>query len=381
MPPTGSLPPREDATVLLEQAQALLEEPLVQVVLQAVGGFVLVLNESRQILALNQEVLLGLGVHDSEPLLGLRPGDALGCLQALEAPEGCHTSPGCTSCGAYLALLQADRSGVASTGECFLLRRRAHRVEPAEFKVRATPLVVGGHRVFVVVLQDISAQRDKAGLERLFYHDLQNTVQALQGWCELLQQPAVPPERVGRHLLALSHRLNQEVAHQRMLVHAEQGSLQVQPAVVAMEPFLAELSSYFEAHPIAQGRHLHRVPSPVEALNVDPTLLMRVLVNMVKNAMEAVGPGAQVDVAMVVEDGCPVFRVTNPGRLSPEVALGLFRRTFSTKGNRGRGYGTYSMKLLGETYLGGKVGFRQDEQCGVVEFYIELPQSTLVFTK
>lgn len=381
MPPEIVLPHREDPTVLLEQAQALLDEPLVQVVLQAVGGFVLVLNASRQILALNQDVLLGLGIHDSEPLLGLRPGDALGCLQALEAPGGCHTSPGCPSCGAYLTLLQADRNGAPASGECFLLRRHLLRWEPAEFKVRVTPLVVGGHRVFVVVLQDISAQRDKASLERLFYHDLQNTVQALQGWCELLQQPTVPLEKVGRHLLALSHRLNQEVSHQRMLAHAAQGTLQVQPAVVAMVDFFLELSSYFEGHPVSQGRNLRLAPSPVGALHVDATLLMRVLVNMVKNALEAVGPGTPVDLCLEVVDGRPLFRVSNPGTLAPDVAQGLFRRTFSTKGNRGRGYGTYSMKLLGETYLGGTVGFREDPTLGNVEFYIELPESALVFTK
>ena len=33
----------------------------------------------------------------------------------------------------------------------------------------------------------------------------------------------------------------------------------------------------------------------------------------------------------------------------------IFQRSFSTKAERGRGLGTYSMKLLGEGYLHGRV--------------------------
>ncbi|MDX9871242.1 MAG: ATP-binding protein [Clostridia bacterium] len=39
-----------------------------------------------------------------------------------------------------------------------------------------------------------------------------------------------------------------------------------------------------------------------------------------------------------------------------EAQLQLFKRSYSSKGS-GRGLGTYSMKLLGERYLGGYVHF------------------------
>lgn len=42
----------------------------------------------------------------------------------------------------------------------------------------------------------------------------------------------------------------------------------------------------------------------------------------------------------------------------PKLLLRIFQRSFSTKGAKGRGLGTYSMKLFGETYLGGQVSFR-----------------------
>jgi signal transduction histidine kinase len=54
-----------------------------------------------------------------------------------------------------------------------------------------------------------------------------------------------------------------------------------------------------------------------------------------------------------------------------EVQMQIFQRSFSTKG-KGRGIGTYSIKLLTETYLGGKVSFRSEERHGTT-FRIDLP--------
>ncbi len=367
-----ALTPKSPAASVPLEAEALLANPVIQVVLQAVGGFVMVLNASRQILAMNPELLRALGIHDSEPILGLRPGDALGCLHALSAEGGCHTTESCRSCGAFLALLQADRSGTAAVGECTLLRQRAHRIEPAAFRVRATPLTVGGQAIHVLVLQDISAAQARASLERLFYHDLQNTVQALQGWCELLEQPKADPERVGHHLVQLTERLGLEIASQRMLAHAEEGTLHVRTGQVDVQGLLGDLVTYFQGHAIAAGRTLEVEPPGVAVVQTDPALLLRILVNMVKNALEAIPAGERVRVRVVGEGDRVAFRVVNPGRLAPEVAQGLFRRTFSTKGTPGRGYGTYSMKLLGETYLGGHVGFLERPEVGEVEFYLTI---------
>jgi sensor histidine kinase regulating citrate/malate metabolism len=51
----------------------------------------------------------------------------------------------------------------------------------------------------------------------------------------------------------------------------------------------------------------------------------------------------------------------------------LFKRSFSTKG-LDRGLGTYSMKILGERYLKGKVYFTTSEEDGT-SFFFDLPLS------
>ena len=65
------------------------------------------------------------------------------------------------------------------------------------------------------------------------------------------------------------------------------------------------------------------------------------------------------------------FWVHNQGHMPRKVQLQVFQRSFSTKG-AGRGIGTYSVKLLTERYLGGRVTFTSEPQAGTT-FRIRLP--------
>ena len=70
-----------------------------------------------------------------------------------------------------------------------------------------------------------------------------------------------------------------------------------------------------------------------------------------------------------------VFAVHNTEVMPEEVQLQVFQRSFSTKGQPGRGIGTYSMKLLGERYLGGKVSFTSQPSEGTT-FRLAIPKKT-----
>jgi sensor histidine kinase regulating citrate/malate metabolism len=66
--------------------------------------------------------------------------------------------------------------------------------------------------------------------------------------------------------------------------------------------------------------------------------------------------------------------VKNPGAISDDVVSRIFERSFSTKIEPGHGVGTYSMRLLGEQYLGGAVSFSTSAADGIV-FRLVLPPS------
>ena len=97
---------------------------------------------------------------------------------------------------------------------------------------------------------------------------------------------------------------------------------------------------------------------------------------MIKNAIEATPRGNQVIVSCEDVGRQVAFHVTNPTVMPEEVRLQIFQRSFSTKGQAGRGIGTYSIKLFGETYLGGQVSFTSQEPDGTT-FSIVLPKVRL----
>jgi signal transduction histidine kinase len=103
----------------------------------------------------------------------------------------------------------------------------------------------------------------------------------------------------------------------------------------------------------------------------DPILLKRVLTNMVKNAIEASAEGHSVTIGSQLIDSKVNFWVKNENVIPDNVQLQIFQRSFSTKGIS-RGLGTYSMKLIGEKYLKGKVSFQSNEKTKTI-FTIDLP--------
>lgn len=358
---------------LSELAQGTLQNPIVHAVLESAEGFVIILDEHRQILAANPELLDALGLKSSETLVGLRPGEILECTHAAEAPSGCGTSRACSQCGAVLTILAAQAGHGPADGECSLTCLRGGRPETSEFRVRATPLALGNHNLTVVVLVDISAKKRRDVLELLFHHDVSNTLQGLFAWGDMIGNPSIDPRVASQKILEISLRLKQEIDYHRLLTTAEAGTFEADLATLSVKDIFSRLEGIFSQRRLARERKLHfTLPGPDKHVCSDLALLMRILENMVTNALEATTEGESIDVWFAPSGGHPGFHVRNPGVLPEAVALRIFQRSFSTKSSKGRGLGTYSMKLFGETYLGGRVSFISRTEDGTT-FSLSLP--------
>jgi signal transduction histidine kinase len=86
---------------------------------------------------------------------------------------------------------------------------------------------------------------------------------------------------------------------------------------------------------------------------------------MVKNALEACSPGETVTVGCHKVYDYVRFWVHNRKHIPQKIQLQIFQRSFSTKGS-GRGLGTYSMKLLSENFLQGRVSFESTAKDGTI---------------
>ncbi len=365
---------RADLDALHRDIDLVSHSPVVTAVLGVADALLLVLNAHRQVVAFNSRVA---SITKASDVFGRRPGEALDCVNA-KGPGGCGAASACETCGALGAILACQRSRHSVEAECLI---RTGSGSALEFNVRATPVVLGDRPFAVLSLRDISSEKRRQALEQIFFHDVLNTVTGLRSWSVLLRRPDADHRRAGERVDLLSRQLEREIRDQRALTLAESGTLVADPSRVRVADLLRDLDAVFASHFAAQGRQLEmELVEPDLELETDPSLSLRVLVNMVRNALEATGPGSTVRVrcerAPPAGDGAEAhalrFSVRNEGFIPPEIQDHVFQRSFSTKAQRGRGLGTYSMKLLGEGYLGGKVYFASEVDSGTV-FFLELP--------
>ncbi|MEN6626491.1 MAG: HAMP domain-containing sensor histidine kinase [Candidatus Sumerlaeia bacterium] len=367
---------RASPAEVADMSRFVQENPLFAAVLESIDGYLMILNPQRQVLAMNRQLLSDLRIENPECLVGARPGEILNCIHAASAPGGCGTSKNCVTCGAVISILSSQASGEPVTKECLATVRHGDNEEALEFRVRATPIRVGQHDFTVLTFHDISGDKRRQALERTFFHDILNTVGGLMGWSSLMQTiDSLDPKEAAQRILVLTRRLKQEIEDQRRLLEAENGTLSLDKQPINVGQMLDSIRAIFEAHTVARGKNVEIAPvDGREEISTDPTLLERIITNMTKNALEAVQEGETVRVEYRRRDGRPVFLVSNPGVIPEQVQLQLFKRSFSTKAEKGRGIGTYSMKLFGERYLGGKVDFESAPGKGTT-FWIELPEA------
>lgn len=355
---------RATASEVRGASERVKHDRLLTAVLEAVPGLACVLNEERQMVAANSRMVAALGAVHMDDILGRRIGEAIGCRNACEGPSGCGTSAACRLCGALAVMLRAQREQENVAGECRLILDREHGFA-FEAEVVATPVEVGGASLMVVTLRDTTSEGRRRVLEKLFFHDMLNAAGGMRGVASMLGQGRTPKaeEEYRDLLLDLSERLIDLIAQQRQVLAAESGDLQTQPSYVLVSSALQYVYSLFCRHDVAQDRKLVVTSAPDVELVTDLNLLQRVLGNMVKNALEATPPRGTVTLSARATAGEVAFLVNNPGAIPPDVAMQIFQRSFSTKG-AGRGLGTYSIRLLGEGYLGGRVTFTSDEVNG-----------------
>jgi len=314
----------------------------------------LILNKQRQIIFANKTTLKTLGVADAETLFGLRPGEAVDCVHAVENAGGCGTTEFCKNCGAVNAILSSLR-GKEAVNECRIIQRNG---DALDLRVWATPLKMHGRIYSIFAIKDIADEKRRRVLERIFFHDILNTAGGLQGLAELLQDSTGEEvDELKRLVFGLAEELVDEIKAQRLLLAAENGDLVIEKTTIAVRPLLQDVLNIYQEHDVTEARYIKIDPrTPGLRLKADSTLLKRVIGNMLKNALEACRPGETATMGATASGAEIELWVHNPTFIPRRTQLQIFQRSFSTKGV-GRGLGTYSIKLLTERYLGGRVSF------------------------
>lgn len=379
--------PRRTASFPAERARRAKAEALrrkirldafLSAFLEAIPDMALVLDRERRAIAANRAALRTLGQAE-QLLIGRRPGEILGCAGVAAAPDGCGTGARCGLCGAVQAILACQLTGETTSREARVLVGGSS-VAALDLLVTVRPTTVDRIPLTICILRDISDLKRREILENLFFHDILNSAGGIHGLAGILADAnrRLSPERdrdCRQGMARLSRRLIEEITHQRDLLAAERGEFVPRIEEIDLAAVLREVRELFAGHPVAKNRSLEIGAGSAGTCRSDETIIRRVLGNLVKNALEATPEGGTVRLCCRDRGDRVALEVHNPGVMSREVQLQVFQRSFSTKAERGRGIGTYSIKLFVERYLKGTVGFTSTESAGTT-FSVALPRNS-----
>jgi len=333
-------------------------------------ALIVVLDDERRLVYCSTEILRLTRATTVDELWGKRPGDFLRCVNSREA--GCGVGSSCCDCGALLGL-NAGLGGSIGETECSLTLQFDDRLEARDFQVRAIPLSLNGRTFVALSFHDCSHEKRCRSLEQVFLHDILNTVGAVKGILHFLRSDLTGDNRgLLDTILPYFDLCVDEISAQQKLLAAENNELSLSLERFSLGQMLQGLANVYAQHALGSGKNIRvEVDVAADELISDRTIVHRICMNLLKNALEATTAGGTVRLAGYMDNGSCHIAVHNPGTISTEVQRQLFRRSFSTKGP-GRGLGVYSVHLLCTNYLRGQVWFESGEDDTV--FHVRIPQ-------
>ena len=361
---------RSQQDEILRQYKVIAGNEDLVVFLDGIASMITVLNENRQIVFVNKTILEMLGSIDIHQALGQRVGE-LFCCQYAFSINGCGTSQYCSACGAVRSMLACVEEKIAIE-ECSLINGDTKAT--LDLRVHSTYINIYGENFILCSLFDISSEKRRGVMERIFFHDLMNTVNGINGITNALDKITIDDQPIYiSYLTILLNSLADQINSHRVLTMAEKDEYTPEQHEFSSLAFLVEEVEKYRQQATMDGKNIRIVEhSENHSFVSDKILLSRVLGNMIKNALEAEQDGAVIDVGVHKKaDGYLYFRVHNDSVMSENDKLQVFTRSFSTKGTN-RGLGTYSMKLLTEKYLKGTVNFDSNQDEGTV-FTVKIP--------
>jgi len=351
---------------------------ILQRILDAFPQPVALLNRSEEVIIVNSHFLKILSYTNADRLTGKKPQEIFNCVFAIDTVYDIQATDRCSSCGENLNLKGNKISCQRFTERCNLtfVDENGHFDDLVNMKVTTSPFTIGSEQYFLFSITDISNDVSRRLLEKIFFHDVLNKAGNIIGILDVLNFVGNNDEKsveLYESLKYTSRDLINEIIYQRDMSAAENNELTPVFAPASSLEILNSSKNEIINNDIAYAKEIFISPLSIDQqIITDAVLLRRVLLNMLKNAMEATISGEKVTI------GCePLnqdkfrFWVHNNSPIPNEIQGQLFSKSVSTKGFN-RGLGTFSMRLFGEKYLRGKVNFISSEEEGT-RFMIDLP--------
>jgi signal transduction histidine kinase len=343
------------------------------------------------------------GGRTVEESQGLRPGEALSCLNALADDRGCGYAPSCGQCQIRLAALETLRRGVRRENvEAWVPMMTDGRQELRCLLVSTAPMEFGGHKALICAL-DITdrkraeeeiralnadleqrvhartAQLEAANkeLEAFSYsvsHDLRAPLRGIDGWSLALLEDH--GERLDAEARQQLDRVRSEAQRMGHLIDAMLQLSRVTRAEMQIDDVDLSGLAQTVADRVTGAEHGRRIEvaiAPGLKARGDARLLEIVLTNLLGNAVKFTSPREEAKIE-VGRNGGGAFYVRDNGvgfdMAYAEKLFGAFQRFHKPSEFPGTGIGLATVERVVRRH-GGRVWAEAEKDRGAT-FYFKL---------
>ncbi len=352
---------------LQRQINFFSEQLIYKQLFDKIPDLILILNSYRQLVYANKAFFSTFNFTIPDNTYGKRPGEVFSCVNSFKALGGCGNARECQYCGAFVSIIDA-LNGKENTNECHILDKNNN---PYTLRVTSSATYLNEEKFIIFSLFDISDEKRKEILERVFFHDILNTATSISSISMLLEMDLPDDYLEYKTMLKdSSKRLIDEIQNQKQLLQAENNNLTVETKIMNTAKFFREMIVTNSTFDFAKNSKIVLSDNFADfVFYSDPALIGRIISNLIKNALEAVYPSGVVTISAQEFENHYIFSVHNNKHIPEDIQVKIFRKSFSTKGS-GRGIGTYSIKLFTEKYLNGKAWFESNLSDGTT-FYVK----------
>ena len=351
----------------------------VQKILDAFPQPTALLNTEEKVISVNSNFLKLFSYPNDDYLIGKRPEEIFNCIFAIDTFYENQISAQCRKCGENLSVFDSKVLCNKFTDRCNLtfVDENGHFDDFHNMKISKSPFNLDETQYYLFSITDISNDVRRRLEERIFFHDVLNKAGNILGILDVLNLVGSDDERsdeLYESLKNTSQDLINEIKYQRDLSAAENNELIPALYMTSSLGILNKTRNEIINSDVAYKKEILIASSSIdEEILTDGVLLRRVLINMVKNALESTISGGKVILGCEpLKDESFRFWIHNDAVIPMEIQSQLFYKSTSTKSSD-RGLGTFSMRLVGEKYLKGKVNFTSSEEDGTL-FMIDLPR-------
>lgn len=343
-------------------------------ILDSINVMILILNKQRQIVFANKAYLKRLGLEEISYILGKTPGESVNCKNIYETDSICGTTEACQTCDVSNMIIKCMNLNTEVEGEATIVSNLHNLNNTLNLFGKVVPMEIEDNQLYLVSFVDATDTVMKRTMERIFFHDITNIVGAIRGLLSLLKDDVPNSFKEEINLVEnMFLNLMDEIDSQKQVLSAENGELVLNITEFASMAVLKSVKNLYKGYGMLENKTIEIDSKSINIIvENDISLLKRVVGNMVKNALEATKINCKVEIGCFeTDDNYLQYWVKNKEFIPLDIQCKIFDRSFSTKGLN-RGLGTYSIKLLGEKYLKGTVGFSSDLEEGT-SFYIKIP--------